>query len=443
MEKLFHYTWKHRLFPLRSLVTTDGRSVDIVDVGMHNHDAGPDFFNAKIKIDGTLWVGNVEVHLKASSWNLHGHDRDEAYDNTILHVVCEADTDVFTSKGQRLTQLEMPIPDYLRQNYDQLLRDDKYPRCHKIIRDLPQLTVLSWLSALQTERLERKTVDIMSRVNRLDGAWEDAYFQTLARNYGFGVNGEAFEQWAKVLPLKAVDHHRDDLFQIEALFFGQSGLLDINASPLSHRANMEGDEYFHRLLREYKYLAHKFSLTPMDGRQWKFMRLRPQNFPYIRLSQLANLYYNRKAGMSQLIECTTTKELFEALSTQVSDYWQTHYLFGVESEKNDKKMSKSSLEILMINTVIPMLFAFGRYKNNEALVDRAIDFLDELKAEDNNIVRLWRECGMNVKSAGDSQALIQLKKEYCDKHECLRCRIGYQYIKSDPGFLKEDDTQKK
>lgn len=440
MEKLFHYTWKHRLFPLRSLATTDGRTVEVLDVGLHNHDAGPDFFNAKVKIDGTLWVGNVELHLKSSHWNLHGHDHDEAYDNTILHVVCEADMDVFNSKGQRLVQMVIPIPQYLLDSYDQLLRDDRYPRCHDIIDKLPALTLHSWLSALQTERLERKTEEIMARVDALCGGWEDAYFQTLARYFGFGVNNDAFEQWAKVLPMRAVDHHRDNLFQIEAIFFGQAGLLEEANAPQSHRDKIDSDLYFHRLRNEYKYLAHKFSLTPMDGRQWKFLRMRPQNFPYIRLSQLANLHYNRTAGLSQLVECTTIEDVEKALATQVSEYWQTHYVFGVESEKNDKKISRSSIENLIINVVAPVMFAFGRYKHSEAIVNRAIDLLEQLKAEDNNIVRLWRECGVDVKTAGDSQALIQLKKEYCDKHECLRCRIGYHYIKSNPGFLKEEPS---
>jgi len=430
MEELFHYTWKHRLFPLKTLTTSDGKSVEVIDAGLINHDAGPDFFNAKIKIGETLWVGNVELHLKSSQWYLHDHDKDEAYDNIILHVVCEADREVFNSKGEKIPQLVIPIPEHLKENYEHLLKEDKYPRCYKIIPDLPKISIHSWMSALQTERLERKTEDIMRKLYSNGGDWEETYFQTLARNYGFGINSDAFEEWAKIIPLRSVDHHRDDLFQIEAIFFGQAGLLDLNATPQSHREDADRDVYFHRLASEYKYLAHKFSLTPMDAKLWRFLRLRPQNFPYIRISQLANLYYNRKAGLSQILECKDIAELTDALCTQVSDYWKTHYVFGVESDKNDKHMAKASLEVLMINTVIPMLFAFGRYKHKEMLVDRALDLLEELKAEDNNIVRLWRECGLEVNNAGDSQALIQLKKEYCDKKECLRCRIGYQYLRS-------------
>ena len=430
LEKLLHYTWKHRLFPLTTFTTTDGKGVEVLDPGLQNHNAGPDFFNAKIKIDGMLWVGNVELHVKSGDWFLHGHHCDTAYDNIILHVVCDADREVVNSRGEQLPQMVLPIADGLRHNYEALLREDKYPRCHNIIPELPAFTVHSWMSALQTERLERKTDDIMRLVKQLCGDWEAVCFRTLARNYGFGVNSDAFEEWAKHIPLRAVDHHRDDLFQIEAIFLGQTGLLDINAAPHSHQKEMAADTYFHRLTDEYRFLAHKFSLEPMDAKMWKFLRLRPQNFPYIRISQLAYLYHSERAGMSRLVECKDIKELAAALATQVSDYWQTHYVFGVESEtKNEKHMAMASLELLMINTVIPMLFAYGRYKNDETLVDRAVDLLESLRPENNNIVRLWRECGLEVGNAGDSQALIQLKKEYCDKKECLRCRIGYQYLK--------------
>lgn len=417
------------MFPLRTLTTTTGLELEVVDAGLHNHDAGPDFFNAKILIGGQMWVGNVELHMKSSQWYQHGHDKDAAYDNTILHVVTEADCEVITSSGNTLPQLVMPIPEALLSNYQHLLQEDRYPRCHKIIPSLPRLTLHSWMSALQTERLSRKTEDIVRCLEAYEGSWEDAFFHTLARYYGFGINNEAFEAWAKTFPLKAVDHHRDDLFQIEAIFFGQAGLLDAEASPERHRPQMLADDYFQKLRSEYLFLRHKFSLTPMDAGRWRFLRLRPQNFPHIRLAQLAMLYYNRQAGFSQILDCTDVKALAKTLQTHVSDYWQTHYLFGEESARIEKKMSRASIDILLINAVIPTLFAYGRYRNDDRYQNRALDFLEQLKAEDNNIVRMWRECSFDVENAGDSQALIQLKKEYCDRKECLRCRIGYQWLK--------------
>ncbi len=429
MEELLHYTWKHRLLPLQPLETTDGRPVEVIDPGLHNRNAGPDFFNAKVRIGDTLWVGNIEIHLKASDWYQHGHDRDPRYDNVVLHVCETIDRDVMTSDGKYLPQLQLTIPQTVREHYEELLQTDQYPPCYRIIPDLSRLTVHSWMAALQTERLERKTEDIRHRAERLGGSWEDAFFVTLARNYGFGINGEAFEEWAYNVPLSAVGHHRDDLFQIEAIFMGQAGLLELGTIPAHYQQDALNDGYFARLRNEYQYLAHKFSLKPMDVSHWNFLRLRPQNFPHIRISQLANLYYQQKLGLSALIECQTVNDLKTLLHTQVTPYWETHYTFGSLSAKNEKHLSYGSLNLLMINTAIPMLFAVGRHRQREDLCDRAFDLLEQLKPENNYIIRLWQQCGLEVRSAGDSQALIQLKKEYCDRRNCLRCRFGYEYLK--------------
>ena len=410
--------------------TTDGRMVEIIDPGLYNRrDAGPDFFNAKVRIGGTLWVGNVEIHDRASDWYQHGHDRDAAYDNVVLHVVGVADSDVMNSRGEYLPQLVLQVPASVSENYEELLHSDQYPPCYRIIPDLPQLLVHSWMAALQTERLEQKTVAIGERARRCNGSWEDAYFMTLARNFGFGINGEAFEQWAQQVPLSAVGKHRDDLFQVEAIFMGQAGLLDLQAVPERYQTDAMNDGYFTRLRNEYLYLAHKFSMKPMNFATWRFLRLRPQNFPHIRIAQLAQLYYDRKSGLSELLECKTVEAVQQLLSTHVTPYWETHYVFGAESPKSTKHLSRSSLNLLTINTAVPMLFAVGRHRQKEELCDRAFDFLEQLKAEQNHIVRMWKECGLEAASAGDSQALIQLKREYCDKRDCLRCRFGYEYLR--------------
>ena len=429
MEELLHYVWKHKLFPLSPLETTDQQAVEVIDPGLHNKNAGPDFFNAKIKISGTLWVGNVEIHEKASDWYRHGHEKDGRYDNVILHICETIDMEAKNSNGAPLLQMQLSIPSHVLRHYRELLSIDQYPPCYQVIPTLTHLTVHSWMSALQTERLSQKTDAIEQRVRKCNGSWESGYFVTLARNYGFGINGEAFEQWALNIPLHAVDHHRDNLFQIEAIFLGQAGLLSMESIPERYRKNALRDEYFNKLTTEYSYLAHKFSLTPVDYRLWRFLRLRPQNFPHIRISQLANLYYQRKAGLAQLFEATTIEETKKVLATSVTPYWETHYTFGSESIRNEKRVSPFSLNLLLINTAIPMLFAYGRHRGKELLCDRAFDYLETLKAENNHIVRMWQQCGLIVENAGDSQALIQLKKEYCDKKECLRCRIGYEYLK--------------
>ena len=430
MEQLLHYCWKHRLFPLDGLRTTEGEEVEVIDPGLHNHNAGPDFFNAKVKIGGQLWVGNVEIHDRASDWFLHGHEKDVHFNNVILHVVGLADTQAEAADGSRPPQMELQVPEQVRRNYDELIKTDSYPPCYRIIPSLSRLTKHSWMSALETERLERKTEDIKRRADRCQGSWEAAYFVTMARNYGFGINAEAMEQWALSIPLNDVGHHRDDIFQIEAFFMGQAGLLDPLSIPERHRQAAITDEYFFRLNNEYRFLAHKFSLQPVDFHSWRFLRLRPQNFPHIRISQLANLYFHRRASLSQLIECKDIKSVKELLSTSVTSYWQTHYAFGCESKPNEKHLSDASLNLLLINTVVPILFAFGRHKLDDTLCDRAFDFLEQLKAENNHITRTWKDIGLDVGNAGDSQALIQLKKEYCDRRDCLRCRFGYEYLRN-------------
>lgn len=429
MELLLHYCWRHKMFPLHELLTTDGRSVEVIDVGLHNHDAGPDFFNAKIKVDGTLWVGNIELHDKASDWFVHHHDRDPRYDNVVLHVCTIIDAEAITSKGNKLPQLQLSVPAAINNNYKQLLREDKYPPCHAIIPDLPNIMVHSWLNALQVERLEQKTDAILHRVHLQDDSWEVGFFATLARCFGFGKNGDAFEQWASVVQLSAAAHHRDNELQIEAMFMGQAGLLSVESIPERYRQQALNDEYFLKLCSEYAFLRNKFHLSEMDYKMWNFLRLRPQNFPTIRLSQLAQLYTLGKCGLSAIVEADSINDIKQLLQAHASTYWQTHYIFGSESTQSEKNLSALSLNSLIINAVVPMLFVYGRHKKDDKLCDKAFDLLEQVQVEDNSIVRLWQECGLKADSAADSQALIQLKRQYCDRKECLRCRIGYEYLK--------------
>ena len=430
MEQLLHYTWKHRLFPLGQLFTTDGQPVEIVDVGLHNHDAGPDFFNAKVKIDGQLFVGNVELHLRSSDWYLHRHEQDAAYDNVILHVVEQANQEVQTHAGRTLPQLEIHVPSTIRQRYAELLRTDHYPPCYAAIPNLSRLTVHAWMSALQTERLERKTQDIQRRVEQCNGDWEQAWFVSLARYFGFGVNNDAMEQWALSIPLQQLAHVGDDLFQIEAFFYGQAGLLQTEAVPQRYRSAVEHDEYFLRLQREYQYQQVKYHLQPIDHHLWRFLRLRPQNFPHVRLSQLASLAHQQHTRLAQMVSATTLKQLRELFRAETTEYFHTHYLFGHASPRSPKTLSVASVDLLLVNTAIPMLFAYGRHRSDETLCERAFQLLDSLRAEDNHIVRMWRECGLEVQTAGDSQALIQLKREYCDRRDCLRCRFAFEFLRN-------------
>lgn len=419
MEQLLHYVWKHKIFPLKELTTTTGEALEIIDTGLANRNAGPDFFNAKIKLNGVLWVGNIEIHQSSSDWVKHGHHTDAAYDNVILHVASHIDCEVCRSTGEPIPQLLLECPKHIRENFEELSRTDSYPPCYRIIPSLSSFMVHSWMSALQMERFEQKNAQLIERLRFYNGHWEDAFFMTLARNFGFGLNGDAFEAWAKSINLRFVDKHRDNLFQVEAFFFGQAGIL----------ADRDGDEYYLRLKREYEYLAHKFGLTPMDVTRWRFLRLRPNNFPHVRIAQLASLYHRGYGLLSQLLEKTTLKEIRDLLRGGTTEYWINHYTFGGNTASHPKTLSDSSLNLLIINTVVPFLYAYGIHKGKELLCTRATSFLEELKPENNYIIRMWSQCGLKVSHAGDSQALIQLKKEYCDKKKCLYCRIGYEYLK--------------
>ena len=432
MEKLLHYIWKHRILPLSELRTTDGRSVEVIDPGLPNMHAGPDFFNAKVRIDGVMWVGNVEIHERSADWFLHGHDTDAAYNNVVLHVAAVVDADVVTERGDRLPQVQLAVPQQVLSNYRRLLAFDRYPPCREAVLPLDAIKKRSWLSALVAERLNEKTEAIRRRVALFEGSWEAAFFTTMARSFGFGVNSEAFEQWAERLPLMQITHHRDDPFQVEAMFMGMAGLLDeAQMTPATREAAL-ADPYFLSLKREFGYLSRKFRLEPMARQAWRFLRLRPQNFPYIRMSQLAQLYCSRRAGLAEITACESVKQLHAVLQTSVSDYWRTHYTFGKESSLNEKRLSTASLNLLAINAAVPVLHAWGCYRDDERLVQRALDWLEELPAEDNTYIRLWRECGVEARNAADTQALIQLQHRYCERKDCLRCRFGYYSLKRSP-----------
>ena len=392
MEQLLHYVWKHKIFPLKELKTTTGQQVEVIDTGLANTDAGPDFFNAKLKLDGVLWIGNIEIHERSSDWFKHGHHADAGYNSVILHIASEIDTEISRSNGERIPQIQLICPEAVRTNYKELLETDSYPPCYRIIPSLPPFTAHSWMTALQMERFEQKATLLNERLKRCQGNWEDAFFITLARNFGFGLNGDAFETWAHRLPFRAVDKHRNDLFQIEAIFFGQAGILE----------DSDGDGYYLRLKKEYTYLQHKFGLIPMDASLWRFLRLRPANFPHIRIAQLACLYHRAYGLLSRIMETETLQGVRDILKGGTSEYWLTHYTFGGSSPSRPKTLSNTSLDLLIINTVVTFLYAYGLHKGNRVLCARAGSFLEELKAENNYITRMWEQCGMKASNAADS-----------------------------------------
>ena len=434
MEDLVRYVWKHRLFPLASLITTDGQEVEVIHPGLENRNDGPDFFNAKVKIAGTLWVGNVEIHGKASDWLLHGHDTNKRYDSVVLHVAGMVDREIVRTDGTPIPQLELKVPEHIINNYNELSKTDHYPPCYRVIPELGNIVIHSFLSSLLYERLDMRAAQITQRYELHDKNWDDALFSTIARNFGFGTNGDAFDEWARRMPFRAVDKHDDNLLQVEALFFGQAGLLEEDSVPTYYQEALATDEYFQTLRREYAFLAHKFDLRPMDYTAWRLLGMRPANFPHVRLAQLAMLYHEHRISVSKLLTASDRVALTELLRVGTSSYWDTHYTFAsTPSAAIKKRVTDNAVTLLLINSVAPFYYSYGRRKDSEQHCEQAVALLEQLKAENNYIIRGWIECGLVVKHAADSQALIQLKKQYCDRRDCLRCRIGYEYLKKEYG----------
>ena len=353
------FVWKHKMMKNNGQ-TMDGKEVEVLDAGLFNRRGdAPDYFNAKLKLNGVLWVGNVVVTENASDWCLNNMDKDKAYDNVILAVVGNADTDIINSAGQPVSVM------HVKEN-------------------CTRLTVNSWLSALQTERLEWQTEEIRRRAKEF-GSWEAAYFVTLARTFGMGVNGDLMEQWAKSLPMSVTDFHADDLFQLEALFLGQAGLLELDTIPERFQHDALNEGYFAKLRNEYLYLAHRYTLHPLDGKQWQPMGNGRNRTPHLAFSFLANMYYLRKTSLHAMLKCETMTEVRNLLKVSATPYWQTRSHFGAECKTCAKQLSAERLNLIVINAVVPMLFAYGREMSQETYCDQAFDLIEMCKAEKNAI----------------------------------------------------------
>jgi len=421
-ESILHYVWQNKLFTSHDLKTTDGETLEIIDVGRSNTDAGPDFFNAKIKIGDTLWAGNVEMHICSTEWYKHNHQWDKTYDSVILHVVLKADSEVCRRNGDRIPQFELNYPKQLELNYDHLFSEQKWIPCSDKICLVPAIFIQSFKSALLIERMEQKMNSIEQLLLENNQHWEEAFYITLARNFGFGTNSQAFESLAKSVSISILGKHKDNMLQLEALLFGQAGLLNLDMP----------DAYTVELKKEYDFLSIKYGLTPIDGAQWKLLRLRPDNFPHIRIAQFAALIHSSKKLFSKIVENPQIEALRKLFETAPSAYWDSSYLFAHKSRVKQKKLGAQSINGIVINTVVPFLFCYASHKNNEELKSKALEMLEELPTENNSIVNGWTTLGLVSINAYDSQALIQLKKQYCDVKKCLRCRIGHKVLTLQP-----------
>lgn len=414
------YVWKHRLWRSEDMVTNTGKKVRVVDPGLLNTDAGPDFFNAKIEIDGHMWVGNVEMHYRATDWKRHHHDSDKAYDSVILHVVAKDDAPVRRTNGELIPQLVLEVSPQFNADYASLVGATIEVPCATKIKQVPHLTIVEWVEGLAFERLHGKVERIHQLLDSFNGSWEDVCYVTLARNFGFGINNDAFERLARRTPLRLLGKHSDSVLQIEALLFGQAGMLDAQKPGM--------DSYYNQLCTEYAFLSNKFQLTPMEKESWKLFRIRPQNFPYRRIAMLAQFIEGGFRMMNRILETEGEKEMRALFEVELSGYWTKHYTFGKPNERATATLSRSSIDIILINTVAPLLYAYGELTGNYEMTDKAIKLLEDLRAESNSIVSHFVSYGIDCPDALTSQALVQLKREYCDARKCIYCKIGHHLL---------------
>ena len=423
-EDFLHYVWRMKRLRLDHIHTSQGENLQIIDFGRHNSHAGPDFLEAKIQVGDTLWAGNIEIHVLSSEWLKHRHQEDKAYDNVILHVVLEEDQAIFRDSGERIPCLELKtriLPNFLN-NYQELIHNTYWIPCQHQFHSVREMTKQLWLDRLMIERLEQKTLYVQERLTQNLNNWEDTFYQVLAKTFGLKVNAAPFELVALNTPHNLFAKHKDQLFQIEALLFGQAGLLD---QPFE-------DTYPNALKKEYQFLKGKYQLTTIKKESWRFLRMRPANFPTIRLAQFATLTYQSLHLFSKILEVQTLKDIEALLKVELSHYWTTHYVFDKESAIRNKTLGKSTIDLIVINCIAPCLFLYGLQRGLDSYKEKALSLLEELKPEKNKIITQWERLGMAPTSAYETQALLQLKNEYCGKQRCLECAVGDRIL-SQPG----------
>jgi hypothetical protein len=420
-EDFLHYLWKFKNFNTLDLTTTAGELVTIIHVGHYLEQAGPDFFNAQIVIGNQKWAGNVEIHLKSSDWYVHHHEKDSAYENVILHVVWEHDIEIFRGDNSVIPVLELKnyVASETVVNYKSLRAVKSWLFCENQLADFDEFLLINWQERLFFERLERKSKPILDLLVTTNSDWESVLFSLLAKNFGLNTNGEQFLKVVSVLPFSVIRKECSELENIEALLLGNAGLLDSDKE----------DHYFKDLKFRYYYLLQKYQLEKPLLAPVQFFKLRPDNFPTIRLSQLAALYHNQHNLFSKIISLNSVEEIYLLFNVSATSYWLNHYQFDRSSPKKKKFLSKSFIDLLIINTILPFQFAYVQSQGKENSED-LIKLLYGIAPEKNGIINKFNSFGIKSKNAFQTQALLQLKNEYCDKSKCMSCAIGIELIKN-------------
>lgn len=424
-ETFLHHIWQYKLFDTTNLYTIEGDAIQLLQVGTQNHHAGPDFTNARIKIGSTLWAGSVEIHKRSSDWYAHQHEVDQAYDNTILHVVYEYDQAIIRTTGSSIATLVLKdkIPAIYLERYWTLLQETAWIPCavqFKAAMSSSSHAWATWLDVLLKERLAQRIITINKLLEQTTNDWETTFYYVLARSFGMKPNTNPFEALAQSLPLKVLAKHKHNLRQLECLLLGQAGFLS-GEMP---------DPYAVALQKEYHFLRQKYKLVPLQACAWKFGRMRPANFPTIRLAQFAVLIHQSQHLFTQIIKANSITILRSLFKIKLNGYWDHHYQLGDMSVFRPKKLGKQTVELLIVNTIIPFLFVYGRAKGHKEYQERALDFMKQLKPDNNTIITGWKRLGVTVQTAHDSQALLQLKTTYCDHKRCLECQVGNSILRA-------------
>lgn len=424
-EALLHFIWQFQLFDQQKLATSvTGEPVTVKKTGYHNHDAGPDFMNARIQVGDTLWAGHVEIHQRATDWFRHGHQHDPSYGNVILHVVLMDDRQAPESDSLAnvpCIALQHRIRHSLLDHYEHLIANQQWVPCAEHFQEVEAFTIRHWLNRLQVERLNAKKTLIERLLSESGNDWEETLYQLIARNFGFKVNAEPFERLAKMTPYRIIAKHTDQPFQLEALLLGQAGMLEGTFS----------DTYPLQLKQEYQFLQRKYRLTPMKPHEWNYLRLRPANFPTVRICQMAQFLSGAKGIFHLFFTADTLEAVRPVFQVEATTYWQDHYWPDKKAkEARRKRLGKKSIDNLLINTVVPFIFSYGQIREEGAMVDQAMNLMETMPAEQNSILKKWESLGAPHKHAGHSQALLHLKKHYCDAKQCLSCEVGMAILKT-------------
>jgi hypothetical protein len=420
-EEFLHFVWRAKRFNMEALRGSLGEALQILDFGRRNADAGPDFLHARIRIDDTLWVGNVEIHIKSSDWLAHRHQHDPAYDNVILHVVWEDDIPLFRANGERIPTLELEgrIAPSIWQVYQDLRYQSAWPACRFHFHEAPPLVVQNWIERMMVERLEEKTEQLAPLLRDLQNDWEGLLYRQIARCLGLVVNAEPMEQLARMAPIQTLWKYRDQPILAEAFLFGQSGMLE----------RAFEDEYPRELKSHYRFLQKKHQLTPMNAATWKFSRLRPAAFPTLRIAQLSALVCQSPRWFGDLIHTAdweAVRQFFRDLN--VSWYWKEHYLFDKPAATHPGQLGEEAVELIAINALSPIAFLYGVKTGSAPHRERALAWLERLPPESNRIIRDWKGLGVHPEAAGQSQALLHWRKNYCDPKRCLDCAVGVAFL---------------